>query len=255
MPKTDGGSLNCWRQTVRKRGSMQDGKTPCRKWYEWLEEMKKDEEEKMDEMHHQKVAQMIESTDGSAGLLHRISKPTSWRGGAQILKKEEEDARLLDCCEAKRKDWAKHWQCDESVQNMEDKLLKNEELKKLEETLPRLKEGEQENVSRLYKAATGVGCDSLHPRVPLDLKKETRGEIVEFLENVGAEWKMAATNMHDDVLLDSQECHVRDHLRVHAHVCSLVGSRESTGSGKVAAEVSSGLWDAAETEEPSERCE
>ena len=28
--KTDGGFLSFWRQTVRKRGSIQDGKTPCR---------------------------------------------------------------------------------------------------------------------------------------------------------------------------------------------------------------------------------
>ena len=33
----------------------------------------------------------------------------------------------------------------------------------------------------MYKAKTGVGCDEFHPQVPLDLKKETRGEIVEFL--------------------------------------------------------------------------
>ena len=41
------------------------------KWKNWLEEMKKkDEKEKMEEMHQQKVA--------SAGLLHKISKPTAW---------------------------------------------------------------------------------------------------------------------------------------------------------------------------------
>ena len=28
--KADGGFLNCWLQTVRKRGSTQDGRTPCR---------------------------------------------------------------------------------------------------------------------------------------------------------------------------------------------------------------------------------
>ena len=39
-------------------------------------------------------------------------------------------------------------------------------------------------VSRLYKAETGVGCDGFHPKVPLDLTEETRGEIVEFLEKV-----------------------------------------------------------------------
>ena len=74
----------------------------------------------MDELHQLRVSQMIKSEDGSAELLHTITKPAAWRGVAQILR-EEEDVRLLDRCEAKRKEWAKHWHCDESVQNMEDK--------------------------------------------------------------------------------------------------------------------------------------
>ena len=45
---------------------------------------------------------MIKSTEGSAGLLHKITKPTAWRGRAQTTKKDEEDVRLLDVCEAKR---------------------------------------------------------------------------------------------------------------------------------------------------------
>ena len=84
------------------------------KWYDWPEKMK-NEKGKMEEMHQQKVAQMIKSAEGSAGVLDKITKPTAWRGVTQILKKEEEDARLLDGCEAKRKDGAKHWQCDEDV--------------------------------------------------------------------------------------------------------------------------------------------
>ena len=44
----------------------------------------------MEERHQRKVAQVIESAEGSAGLLHKITKPTAWRGGAQILQKEEE---------------------------------------------------------------------------------------------------------------------------------------------------------------------
>ena len=47
------------------------------------------------------------------GCLHKITKLAAWREGVQILKKEEEDVRLLDRCEAKREEWAKHWQCDE----------------------------------------------------------------------------------------------------------------------------------------------
>ena len=84
--------------------------------------------------------------------------------------------RLLDRCEAKRKEWAKHWQCSEDVQNLENMPWKHEELKKLEEALPRLKECELENVPRPYKAKTGVGCDGFHSKVSLDLTKETRGE-------------------------------------------------------------------------------
>ena len=67
------------------------------KWYEWLEDMKKkDEKENMEEMHQRKAEKMIKSAEGSAGLLHKITKPTVWRGGVQILKEEEEDARLSD---------------------------------------------------------------------------------------------------------------------------------------------------------------
>ena len=50
------------------------------KWYEWLEYVKKkDEKKKVEEMHQQKVEQMIKCAQGSAGLLHRITKPTPWR--------------------------------------------------------------------------------------------------------------------------------------------------------------------------------
>ena len=75
--------------------------------YDWLEKMKM-MMRKIEEMHQHKVNQMIKSAEGSAGLLHKFTKPTAWRGGAQILKKEEEDARLSDRCEANRKEWAKH---------------------------------------------------------------------------------------------------------------------------------------------------
>ena len=47
------------------------------KWHEWLKYMKKDEQKKMEEMHQQKVEQMIKSAEGSAGLLHKITKQTS----------------------------------------------------------------------------------------------------------------------------------------------------------------------------------
>ena len=81
----------------------------------------------MEEMQQHKMEEMIKGAEGSAGLLHKISKHTAWRWAAQILVNEEEDARLLDRCEARRKEWAKHWQCDEEVQTVEEKPWKNEE--------------------------------------------------------------------------------------------------------------------------------
>ena len=78
----------------------------------------------------------------------------------------------------------KHWQCFEEVQNMQDKPWRNEELRRCEEALPKLKEGDLERASRMYKAQTGVGCDGFHPEVLMDLTKETRGKLVEFLEKV-----------------------------------------------------------------------
>ena len=86
---------------------------------------------------------MIKSAGGSAELLREITKPAIWRGGVQILKKEEEGARLFDRCEAKRKEWAKHRRCDEEIHRIcKNKPWRNEDLKKYEEALPRLKEGD-----------------------------------------------------------------------------------------------------------------
>ena len=125
---------------------------------------------------------MTKSAEGSAGLLHKITKPTMWRRGVQILKKEKEDANLLERCEATRKEWSKHWQCNEEIQNMQNKPWRNEESKECEESLPRLKEGDLDKASRLYKAKRGVGCDGFHPKVPLDLTKERE-------ENCGIFWR------------------------------------------------------------------
>ena len=73
--------------------------------------------------------------------------------------------------------------------------MENEELKTLEEAPPRVKECELEKASMLYKAKTGVGCDGFHPKVPLDLTKQTRGENRGLLGDGGTKWKMAVKNV------------------------------------------------------------
>ena len=70
--------------------------------------------------------------------------------------------------------WAKQWQRDVEVQDPNNKPWKNEALKKSDEDMPRLNKSDLEKVARNYKAKTGVGCDGFHPKVALDLTKETR---------------------------------------------------------------------------------
>ena len=100
---------------------------------------------------------MIKSAEGSAGLLHKITKPTPWRTGDLGRRRKKEV--LLDRCEVTRREWSTHWQCDEDVQNMQDIHWRNEELRRCEEALPRLLEGDLERASRMYKSKTGVGWD------------------------------------------------------------------------------------------------
>ena len=57
-------------------------------------------------------------------------------------------------------------------------------MKNLEEDFPRLHESAVAKAAKINKARTGVGCDGFHPKVPSDLTKETREEVVEFLEKV-----------------------------------------------------------------------
>ena len=71
---------------------------------------------------------IIKSADGRTDRLHKITKPTAWKGGVQILKEEEDDAKPFARREEKRKEWAKHWQRDTKMQNLKDKLWRNEEL-------------------------------------------------------------------------------------------------------------------------------
>ena len=48
------------------------------RWCSWLQDMNKNDEE---EEHQTLVSRMITGADGGAGLLHKITMPTAWRGG------------------------------------------------------------------------------------------------------------------------------------------------------------------------------
>ena len=54
-------------------------------------------------MKHQTLgSRLIGSAEGGTSWLHKITKPTVWRGGMQILDEKEEDVRPLARCEEMR---------------------------------------------------------------------------------------------------------------------------------------------------------
>ena len=61
------------------------------------------------------------------------------------------------------------------MQDEKNRASRSEELKKLEKDMPRLKESDPATAAKTEKAKAGVGCDGFHPKVPLDLTRETRG--------------------------------------------------------------------------------
>ena len=93
------------------------------------------------------------------------------------------------------------------MQNLEDKTWENEELKKLEEALPRLKECDLDKASRLYKTDNRSGMRRLRPKSLLGFDKRNKRRNRGDLGEGGTKWKMAAASLHNDVLLDTEECH------------------------------------------------
>ena len=114
---------------------------------------------------------------GRSWSLAQDHEASSVKRSLQALGELVEDAKPLRGCEEKRKVWAKHWQCDSEVQGMQDKPWRNEELRSLEERLPRLKEEGREKAARSCKATCGS-------EVPPDWSKDTRGDIVKFVDKV-----------------------------------------------------------------------
>ena len=78
----------------------------------------------------------LDGAEEGAGMLHNITKPRPWIGGAQILEDVFEDAQPLKRAQVKRQEWKRHWQVDTPVQLMNEKHWENTALQDLEEALP-----------------------------------------------------------------------------------------------------------------------
>ena len=85
-----------------------DGRTQLQQWFKWLrEEKRKDEARSRVKELRKQVTRAISGAKGGAGVLHRMTKPTAWRGGLQVMEHLEEDAKPMRKCGEKRQEWAK----------------------------------------------------------------------------------------------------------------------------------------------------
>ena len=84
-----------------------------------LNEMKKDEEKRMEVKQQKVVSRMVASADGQV-FCTRLPKQ---RHG------EEEEECIFRAVEEKGIQWAQHWQCESELEKLEDKPWRNEEFK------------------------------------------------------------------------------------------------------------------------------
>ena len=121
-------------------------------------------------------------------MLDFFTGSQSQRCGGEEYRSWRKSRKTRNCwsvAKQKEKECAKHWQSGEEIQNLRNKPRRNEELKKSEEALPRLKGGDLEKASRLFKSSSGIDRRD---------ERRNRGE-------------MGATSLYDDVFLDTEECY------------------------------------------------
>ena len=81
-----------------------------------LQGKKKDEKKRMKEERQKLVGRMMSSAEGGAGVL-------ALNHEARSLERKFAGARRLRCCEEKRKELGRHWQCDSEVHSMEGVIV------------------------------------------------------------------------------------------------------------------------------------
>ena len=148
------------------------------------------------EEHPKLVSFIVVGAEREAGLLHKITKPTAWRGGVQVLEEEEEkDVRTCNRRKEQRHEWTQH------------KPWRNEELRSLEEGLPVPKEKHMEKAAKSSKAATGVICDGFHSQSSIRFVERNERRNCGILRASGTVWQMSATSLHNDVFSYGQAAH------------------------------------------------
>ena len=93
MQTTVGGSVNCRRLIVKKRGFTQNGRTQCSSGAFGCTRRKNSMKKREGKKKHQNlVSRMITCGEGGAGFLHKTTKPTAWRGDVRVPEDLDGDA-------------------------------------------------------------------------------------------------------------------------------------------------------------------
>ena len=86
-------------------------------------------------------------------MLHQVTKPTPWMGGASLLATPEEDAPKEARIWIKFKEWHHHWQVGHEVQS-QDKPCESLHLREQDEALAPLKVGMLRKAASACKVTT-----------------------------------------------------------------------------------------------------
>ena len=178
---------------ICKQGWMNDAyELLLEEWRVGLAE-KEEETKNAARLEQQKVLEgtkLLDSAEGGAGMLHNITKPRPWRGGAQVIEHVFEDAQLLKRVEGKRQEWQEHWQVDTAEQVKDDHAVR----------ATRFLTGQQ--------ASTRQAQELEQTALSLERSAEACGTFVVFLANVkqSGYWPVqASTRLF--LPSHSEECH------------------------------------------------
>ena len=131
-------------------------------------------------------------------MLHTITKPRPWRGGAHVSEDVFEDAQTLKRVEVEEARVEGTLAGRYARTSDRPQALDNRALQDLEEALLPMKAEELKRAASSDKATEGVGADGFLPKVPLDFNTAKR---------VGKFWYSWSPGQHASLLSYFEECH------------------------------------------------
>ena len=152
-----------------------------------IQKMREDAEQESQERrlasHTTFVEQIIKARKEELKMLHQVTGPTPWRGGATLFRTPEEDAAEGARIGTKFQEWYCIGKLVKSFW-IQIKPSDDQELRSNKEALPPLKVRALRRAAAECEVRTVLGMDSFHPWVPLDLTDDCCERIFTMLHKV-----------------------------------------------------------------------